>query len=204
MCNTDKNEFFKHFAQLDDISMLKLYREGNQAACTALIARYATLVHYRASVFSTGGAAEFDDCKQEAYMGLLSAIRSFDENNGAGFRTYASRCIDNRLKNLVVAATTKKASFYKKSVSFDEVTEEHMGDDGSHNPEAIFIQNENYARLMNLVEQHLSQFEKDVLFLYLSGCDYLSVATKLSSSQKSVDNALQRARKKLKAVLNNL
>lgn len=217
MCNlcsslSDFNDkSLKQLCDYDDVSLLKLYRDESQtlvvtqAACAALIARYASLVKSRANDYFVQGV-DHDDLKQEAYMGLLNAIRGFNENNGASFKTFASHCIDNRLKNLLAASSTKKASVYKKSVSLDEMENTHFESDNPslQNPESIFIQNENYANLTLLVEQHLSKFEKDVLFLYLSGHNYDAVASKLSTSPKSVDNALQRGRKKLKAVLNSL
>lgn len=203
MSNKGQTEFIEQFSKLDDVTLLELYKDGNQAACTALIARYTALISHKASGYFLNGV-ELDDVKQEAYMGLLSAIRSYNKEHSASFSTYATHCINNRLKNMVAAGNTKKASLYKQAISFEEVTQNSLRNNELQNPEAIFIQDENYSALMDLLQTHLSGFEKDVLFLYLSGCDYQAVAKKLSSSPKSVDNALQRARKKLKAVLNNL
>lgn len=197
------NPIFARYSQKDDISLLKLYRDGDQEACAALIAKYASVVNKRISIYSIKGI-DNDDLKQEAFMGLLSAIRSFDEAKKASFFTYANHCITNRLKNLLASALTNKSIAYNKSVSFDEMQDDKFSDNSLLNPESIFIQDEGYSALVELVEQHLSRSEKDVLFLYLSGCDYSTVAKKLSLSQKSVDNALQRARRKLKVVLNNL
>lgn len=194
---------FAKYASKEDVELLNLYHHGDQAACAALIAKYAALINRRISSYSIKGI-EKDDLKQEAFMGLLSAIRSFDEDKKTGFFTYANHCISNRLKNLLITASTKKATVYNKSVSLEEIENDKSNDNDQLNPESIFIQNEGYSALVNLIEQHLSLFEKEVLFLYLSGFDYLTVAQKLNSSQKSVGNALQRARKKLKTVLNNL
>lgn len=188
---------------MDDKSLLRLYHQGNQAACSALLVRYAALINRKAASYDAAGV-ERDDWQQEAYMGLLSAVRTFDNNNGASFYTYAAHCINNRLNNHLAAATTKKAAFFSSAVSFEDVTESHLEIRNTRSPEAIFIEREDYATCLEQVVLCLSQFEKDVLFLYLSGCDYQIVAQKLLSSTKSVDNALQRARRKLKKVLNNL
>lgn len=198
-----KNDFIEQFSMLDDVALLELYQKGDQAACTALIARYAALIGYKTSAFHISGV-DNDDIKQEAYMGLLGAIRSYNKNGGASFSTYAAHCVSNRLKNMLAANLTNKAAINKNVISLDEISSDSLKDSELQNPEVIFIQNENYSALIDLLEKHLSRFEKEVLFLYLSGCDYQTVAKKLSSSPKSVDNALQRARKKLKSVLNNL
>ncbi|MEG0693075.1 MAG: sigma-70 family RNA polymerase sigma factor [Oscillospiraceae bacterium] len=197
------NPIFAKYSQKSDVSLLKLYRDGDQVACAALLAKYAGVINKRISNYSIKGV-DNDDLKQEAFMGLFSAIRSFDDNKKASFFTYANHCITNRLKNLLASALTNKSTVYNKSISFDEMEDDIISDNCVQNPELIFIQNEGYSVLVDLIEQHLSKSEKDVLFLYLSGCDYSTVAAKLNLSQKSVDNALQRARRKLKVVLNNL
>ncbi|MFZ2539096.1 MAG: sigma-70 family RNA polymerase sigma factor [Oscillospiraceae bacterium] len=197
------NPIFAKYSQKNDASLLKLYRDGDQVACAALLAKYASVVNKRISNYSIKGV-DNDDLKQEAFMGLLSAIRSFDESKKASFFTYANHCITNRLKNLLAAALTNKSTIYNKSISFDEMEDDIVSDNYVQSPELIFIQNEGYSALVDLIEQHLSKSEKDVLFLYLSGCEYSTVAKKLDFSQKAVDNALQRARRKLKVVLNNL
>lgn len=188
---------------MDDKSLLKLYHSGDKAACSALLVRYAALINRKASGYEAAGV-ERDDWRQEAYMGLLAAVRTFDETKGASFYTYAGHCINNRLNNHLAAATTKKAAFFSSAISFDEMAEIQTIARDTRSPEAIFIEREDHAAFLKRIADGLSSFEKDVLFLYLSGCDYTAVAQKLSSSLKSVDNALQRARKKLKKVLNNL
>ena len=197
------NPIFVKYSQESDVSLLKLYRDGDQVACAALLAKYASVVNYCISNYTIKGI-DIDDLKQEAFMGLLSAIRTFDETKQASFFTYAKHCMVNRLKNLLSSALTKKSTVYNKSVSFDELEDGIGANHCIQNPELIFIQNEGYDALVDLIEKHLSKTEKDVLFSYLSGCDYSGIAVKLNLSQKSVDNALQRARKKLKSVLNNL
>jgi len=186
-----------------DNELLSLYQKGNQSAITALLARYANLINSVASSYYINGADK-DDNKQEAYMGLFKAIRSFKPNMNTSFYTYANHCIANQLKNNLAKSSTNKAKVYKNSVSLEEIENYKLPQQTISNPEVIFIQNEGYETLLNLTNTVLSDLEKNVMFLYLSGCDYISIAMKLNSTQKSVDNALQRARRKLKAVLNKL
>lgn len=186
-----------------DIELLNLYRLGDQDAVTILIARYASLINKRVSLYHISGI-DNDDIKQEAYMGLFNAIRNYSTNHNSSFYTFANHCIANKLKNLFASASTNKAQIYKNSVPLDEVESYKLSQQHSSNPESIFIQNEGFDAILKLTNSVLSAFEKDVLFLYLNNCDYSLIAAKLKSSRKSVDNALQRTRKKLKAVLNNL
>lgn len=187
----------------DDLTLITRYREGDESACTALLARYANLINRRIAHVGVVGE-DSDDLRQEAYMGLMGAIRSYNPQKGGSFSGYAARCIGNRLKNLFAGASTHKAKLYRQTVSIDDIENEPLRSQGDLNPESIFLNKEAYGELKRLMGELLSDFEKDVLFAYLSGCDYKDIAAKLRSSQKSVDNALQRARRKLKAVLNNL
>lgn len=194
--------FQNDYSALTDVELLELYNNGDKEACTALIIRYAALINGSVKGKSVHGI-EIDDIRQEAYMGLFNAVRSYKPDSGASFSTYATTCVKNRVVNLIVKSGTYKFKMNKSALSYDGGAEFSLSDN-TKNPEYIFIQGERYDDIIRSIERHLSAFEKDVLFLYLGGRDYKTIAEKLNSSQKSVDNALQRARKKLKAVLNNL
>lgn len=187
----------------DDLSLISLYREGDEEACTALLVRYASKINRRISQISLNGI-ENDDLRQEAYMGLYSAIRTYDPKKNDSFNAYASFCMSNSLKNLFRTVSTQKAKVNSQAVSLEEIGSDYLRSENSKNPEDIFIQNEASRNLKRLMSQILTPLEQEVLFSYFSGCGYREVAKKLNSSQKSVDNALQRARRKLKAVLNDL
>lgn len=191
------------YQKKDDIELVRLYRAGDQVACTALLLKYAAMINKRISKYFIYGE-DCDDLRQEAYMGLLSAIRTFDEGKSNSFYSYAVSCTTNRLKNALAMSMSKKGQLYKQSIPLEQVAENLITGSISENPEFLVIQNESYEDLMKIFKEHLSSFENDVLFLYLSGCDYSAVAKRLNTSIKSVGNALQRARKKLKSVLNDL
>lgn len=191
------------YSQQDDISLLRMYRNGDVDACSALIIRYLSVINNRISYYYIKGI-EIDDLRQEAFIGLFNAIRSYDKTKNTSFFTYANNCISNKLKNLLAFASTNKSTVYNKSISINEIEDDIISDNSVLSPEMIFIKNEEYSTLLDLIEQNLTKLESDVLFLYLSGCDYSTVAQRLNFPQKSVDNALQRARRKLKKVLNNL
>lgn len=186
-----------------DLELITLYREGNQEACTALLARYANYINRRVATVGVAGS-DRDDLRQEAYMGLCNAIRTYDPDKGVSFQSYAGACIGNSLKNLFAAASTQKAKLHSQMVSIEDIQEIDLRGKDNANPEHILLDREACDELETLMETVLSDFERAVLFAYLSGCGYTEIAARLDSSPKSVDNALQRARRKLKAVLNNL
>ncbi|MEG1995899.1 MAG: sigma-70 family RNA polymerase sigma factor [Oscillospiraceae bacterium] len=194
---------FSNYVDKTDNDLVQMYHSGDQDAATALLIRYVSLVNAKASGLSLRGV-DSDDFKQEAYIGLFNAIRTFDEHKGATFCTYAYKCMDNRLKNLLISSSTTKAKTYDKSISYDEMDDCKVQQNDKTNPEDLFIQNEEYLNLLYEITFTLSKFEKDVLFSYLSGNAYELIAKLLHSSTKSVDNALQRARRKLKAVFEKI
>lgn len=196
-------ELLEQFRCLSDLALIDLYRKGEECAVAVLLARYASLINKKVFNYNICGV-DTDDIKQEAYMGLFNAIRSFKSDKCTSFYTYANHCIANKLKNLFASASTNKANLNNNVVSFNEIDIDTLYNKNPNNPELIFIQNEGYQSLLKLIQSVLSDTERKVMLLYLSGFDYNYIASKLNSSQKSVDNALQRARRKLKAVLNNL
>ena len=198
MCEQGKKA---DYIEESDLSLIRQCRGGSQRAAAALIARYAGLVHMSVSRIAVVGS-DPEDLLQEAYMGLMSAIRSYDPQRGASFRTYAYTCVGNSLKNMRAASLAKKSRIHLDALSIDELGDVGYCEDGD--PEGLFISRETVTEVERLINQTLSPYEKEVFFLYLNGCGYESAATKLHSSPKSVDNALQRARRELKAVLNGL
>lgn len=140
---------------------------------------------------------DHDDLCQEAYVALLSAIGSYDEQKGTSFSTYAIACINNRLTDAVKTANRRKNRILNDSVS--------LTDDSNpveiisfESPEEVTLDQEQYHELMQRIENELSRKERQVLLLWVDGYDYVEIGEKLGLPVKSVDNALQRARRKLK------
>ena len=181
------------------VSLISRCRVGDGQALAVLIARYAALMNSRtARVFVPG--ADRDDLRQEACMAFLSAVRTYDCTRSVPFSTYAATCIKNRLSNMIAASSAKKAQGLNQTVSFDEMGELPCSD-SRLDPQEIVSKQETMNRVVRAIHEELSSYEREVLLAYLNGCSYDGVASKLHSSPKSVDNALQRARRKLKAVL---
>ncbi len=187
------------YADASDASLISRCRVGDEQALAVLIARYASLINGKtARVFVPG--LERDDLRQEACMAFLSAVRTYDVNRTVPFSTYAAACIRNRISNVIAASSAQKAQVLNHTVSFDEMDGLPCSD-SRLDPQEIVSKQETMNRVVRAIHEELSSYEREVLLAYLNGCSYDGVASKLHSSPKSVDNALQRARRKLKAVL---
>ena len=159
-----------------------------------LIARYIPLIKARAAYFKSS-SVERDDLISEGFLGLLGAIRSYDAEKGT-FAAFASTCISNKMKT----AVSKNGGNYPERVSMDEAKLEEIGDE-SPSAEELLIQKEQYDEIEKMTESLLSKREKDVFMLYLSAYSYAQIAEKLGISAKAVDNALSRAKAKLRSAM---
>ncbi|NLO46593.1 MAG: sigma-70 family RNA polymerase sigma factor [Clostridiales bacterium] len=180
---------------LSDEALAELARGGCGAAVGVIVVRMAPVVKSIASKHRTAGEA--DDLAQEGMIGLLNAVGSFDPKNGAAFRTYATVCIGNR----IISAVRKNIRGIEgKLVNISGADDaDLLSGGGADDPQNIIVGQAEADRLMSALTESLSHFEGDVLRLYLSGEKYSSIASQLSSTYKSVDNAMQRIRKKLRS-----
>ena len=187
---------------LHDNELQRLAANGDRAAEEALAGRYMQLVRVCARpLFLAGGDSE--DLSQEGMFGLLSAIREYDPAQGVSFRSFAEHCIRMRLFSAV-----KSASRLKHLPLNDSMPLEQLSDDPSsqlsaapeifrRSPEDLVLARESKEELKELCERRLSRLEKQVLDLYLEGLSYRDIARRLQREDKSVDNAVQRIRRKL-------
>ena len=177
---------------------------GDRVAEEALVIRYNRLVRICARpYFLAGGDSE--DLIQEGMVGLLAAIREYDPSKAAAFRTYAEVCIKNRLRSAVKAAARDKHTPLNNSVPFEPPLFDGKGEQYAYHapvrqledPEEIFLSRESFRERMDALMGQLSGFEANVLRLYLNGLSYSEIAAEVKKSPKSVDNAVQRIRRKL-------
>lgn len=167
--------------------------EGASEAEEELIRRYSNLVKKCCRpLFLAGGDSE--DLIQEGMLGLLSAVRSFEKTGGASFSTYAERCIKNRLFNAVKKDGKGGNRILNDSVPIED---ELFSQRGLRELEDLIIDREDTDDLLFKISSGLSRFEKQVTELYLEGLSYSEIAAKLSKPEKSIDNAVQRVRRKL-------
>lgn len=177
---------------------------GDVAAEEMLVQRYSKLVKACARpYFLVGGNTE--DLIQEGMLGLLSAIRGYDAARESGFPAYAELCIRRRLFSAIKSANRKKHTPLNDSVSLE--SQLFDGDENqlaysfcrafSRDPEDALIAKEQEAEQFKAFSQDLSALEAEILGLYLEGLSYSEIAIKVNKSPKSVDNAVQRMRRKL-------
>ena len=141
-----------------------------------------------------------DDLTQEGMLGFLDAVKGFNPEKGSSFRAYAEKCINNRILSAVRASNNIKNAALSKAVTLDDDTHEISGDE--FDPAKIFSSKFEFEHITGLIESNLSDFEKQVISLRFFGLSYLEISSRLECSEKAVDNALQRIRKKMRAKLN--
>ena len=169
-------------------------RYGDKAAMNELISSLAPTVESIASGYVGRCPMSRSDLIQEGMIGLLGSVYGYDPDEGVRFETFATVCISNRIKSAVRNQLRSKHMPLNGYVDIDDV---EISDDMS-DPQTMIIMQERFEDLSESIEKKLTDLEKDVLRLHIGGHNYSSIAEMLSISVKSVDNALQRARKKLK------
>ena len=186
----------------DDESLCRLAASGSREAEEILVCRYTRLVRTCARpFFLIGGDSE--DLTQEGMVGLIKAVREYDAEKSASFRTFAEVCIRNRLYSVLRAAARDKHSPLNQSVPLDPPFFDSnsytsgTNDLAQGNPETFLIDREHTAALLAGVRKQLSEFEAKILGYYLDGLSCREIAGLVGKPPKSVDNAVQRIRRKV-------
>ena len=185
-----------------DESLCRLAASGDPLAETELVGRYTRLVRVCARpLFLAGGDSE--DLTQEGMVGLIKAVREYDAEKEASFRTFAEICIRSRLYSVLRAAARDKHMALNQSVPLDtpffDANSYTSGtsDLTQRDPEAYLIDREHTAALLSGVRKQLSEFEAKILGYYLDGLSCREIAETVGKPPKSVDNAVQRIRRKV-------
>lgn len=175
-------------------------QNGEGEAFAELASRYIPFIHRIANPYRSS-LLEAEDLSQEGLLGLLQAAKTYRQEGAASFSTYAGICISNRIVSAYRKAFGKKNEPLRDFVSFD--AEEELGWFSDHlstseNPEALLINRENLDRLFKKIQESLTEKEHQVLSRYAAGFSYQEISEQMGISVKSVGNAMQRARKKLR------
>jgi RNA polymerase sporulation-specific sigma factor len=193
--------------EVSDIALVNEYRRGNKAALDRLMTRYHQFVRLKASsYFLAGGDAE--DLIQEGMVGLYKAVRDFRENREASFRSFAELCITRQIITAIKTATRQKHQPLNGYISLNqspsdtgEESEVSLADllpgPSVHDPVNQVISSEEIQSLKVCLTEMLSELEGRVLRLYLQGLSYERIANALGHDCKTVDNALQRIKRKV-------
>lgn len=192
---------YSHYEEHSDETLCTLAASGDRIAEEALVTRYNRLVRICARPFFLAGG-DSEDLIQEGMFGLLKAIREFTPDRDTAFRTFAEVCIRNRLLSAVAAASRDKHAPLNDSVSFETPFFDSHSDlpvktQARANPEDLLIDREDELERLGTLKDQLSGFEANILDNYLQGYSYQEIARRVGRSPKSVDNAVQRIRRKI-------
>src|SRR4051794_8533200 len=192
--------------ELDDHYLVALAKEGRADAYDAIVRRYRGFVRLKASsYFLLGGEA--DDLIQEGLLGLYKAVRDYRTDRESSFRNFAELCITRQIITAVKTATRNKHTPLNQYVSFsqtpaaagdsDTTLDEVLPGPSTADPISQVIASEELASLVGCLSSVLSELESRVLSLYLDGHSYEVIAERLECDTKTVDNALQRVKRKV-------
>ena len=188
----------KDFSQYTDEELIAKLRQGEPEVMDYLIDKYKSMVRQKARVLYLVGG-EQDDLIQEGMIGLFKAVRDYHTEKDASFRTFAQLCVDRQMYHAIQSSNRQKHQPLNSYVSMSsEEWENEVRTMLQQSPENIVIAQENAAHLESKIRNQLSKFENQVLDMYLDGDNYLTIADKMGKTPKSIDNALQRIRMKVK------
>jgi RNA polymerase sporulation-specific sigma factor len=189
-----------------DEDLVDRYHEGDQRAVDALLTRYRDFARLKARSYFLVGA-DRDDIIQEGMIGLYKAIRDYSRERQTSFRGFAEMCVTRQIITAIKTATRQKHGPLNSYVSFSKPVGEEDEPDrvlldvlrGPHAPDPadMVISNEEMLSVKLAFSEILSDFESEVLHLYVDGKSYQEIAEALNQHVKSVDNALQRIKRKV-------
>jgi RNA polymerase sporulation-specific sigma factor len=204
-----QNSYMANLTQEPDEEVVKLSKSGDEFATEYLINKYKNFVRVKAKSYFLVGA-DREDIIQEGMIGLYKAIRDFRADKLSSFRAFAELCITRQIITAIKTATRQKHIPLNSYISlnkpiYDEDSDRTMLDilSGTKitDPEEVFISHELSDDLREKIQENLSELESQVLLSYLEGKSYQEMAKELNRHVKSIDNALQRVKRKIEKTL---
>lgn len=196
-----------NFSQITDEELIEMIKSDNKPALEHLINRYKDLVNIKVSKYYIIGA-EREDIVQEGLIGLYKAIKSYQSDKQNSFKSFASICIERQLITAIKTSNRQKHQPLNSYISLNKDAYENE-EDSNHvdligildaniieDPLDMLTKKEYYQIVENTIDKSLSNFEKKVLNCYIQGESYNEIAQRLQAPVKSIDNAIQRIRKK--------
>ncbi|CAK7036579.1 MAG: RNA polymerase sigma-H factor [Peptostreptococcus russellii] len=191
----------------EDYKYVKEAQKGNIAAINHIISKYDIMVKAKSKMYFMIGS-DREDMIQEGMIGLYKAIRDYNDEKTCTFSSFASICVTRQMITAVKTSTRQKhiplnsyVSLNKPVYDGDSESDRNLFDIITNNadsdPEKLIISKENYKNIENKINEVLTPLEEEVLTLYMSGEKYSEIANALGKNEKSIDNAMQRAKKKL-------
>ena len=198
--------------ELEDLQLVLKARNGRQDALDELLRRYAGFVRLKASSYFLAGG-DGDDLVQEGMIGLYKAVRDFRADKLSSFRAFAELCITRQIITAIKTATRQKHIPLNQYISlnkpiYDEDSErtllDVMASAKMSDPEELVINQEVSEDIKERIQENLSDLESQVLLSYLEGKSYQEMARDLNRHVKSIDNALQRVKRKIEKNLSEV
>lgn len=199
----------KNITVLEDEEIIELIHQGNSYALNHLILKYKNFVRAKARTYFLVGADK-EDIVQEGMIGLYKAIRDYDGDKLSSFKAFAELCITRQIITAIKTATRQKHIPLNSYVSLDRPIYDEESDRtlldviaGSKaiDPQELLVNRENMGDMELKLSDLLSELEKQVLQLYLDGRTYQEISIELKRHVKSIDNALQRVKRKLEHLM---
>ena len=194
-----------------DAELVKCAREGNETALEILLDKYKELVNMKVGKYFIIGA-EREDIIQEGMIGLYKAVKNFEADKQNSFKSFANLCIERQLITAIKTSNRQKHIPLNSSLSLNTTVYENDDDvslieffnsNTVEDPLDTITKKEYYKLIENKIDEHLSSFEKQVLSRFAAGDSYIKIAERLDAPVKSIDNAIQRIRKKAsKSIIN--
>jgi RNA polymerase sporulation-specific sigma factor len=200
------------YYEMSDEEIVSAAKKGDNNALECLIEKYRNFVKAKARTYFLIGA-DREDIVQEGMIGLFKAIRDFREEKLSSFRAFAELCITRQIITAIKTATRQKHIPLNSYISlnrpiFDEESDrtllDVLSEERVYDPEELFINREEYNGIEVKMDDVLSTLEKEVLSSYLQGKSYQEIAEDLDRHIKSIDNALQRVKRKLEKHLEEI
>lgn len=191
----------KQYDKIKDEELIFRFKQGETEILDYLMEKYKNMVRKKArAMFLIGG--DNDDLIQEGMIGLFKAVRDFQPGREATFATFARMCIDRQIYSAIQNSNRQKHLPLNSYVSLNQEDESSpIWELSVENPEEIIIDQETTRDLQQKISDYLSPMENKVLDLYLKGEGYVEIGRILGKSPKSIDNALQRIRAKIREVI---
>lgn len=201
----------KSYPDWNDYELVSLAQEHNEDAINMLHEKYQPLIHKKSRKFFKylqNKGIELSDLIQECTIGFEEAIQKFNPDDDVSFYTFANVCMDRQLMSELTRQNRAKYKFLNEAIPLETIDEENDNNlidfiqDNTNNPELGLLSNEEFKELYSQISKVLTALEECVFKLKLQGFGYKEIADILDKDEKSIDNAIQRIKTKIKTVMN--
>ncbi|WP_028394023.1 RNA polymerase sporulation sigma factor SigH [Bacillus cihuensis] len=207
--NIEVNQIVENYANLEDKVLVKMVHSGDNEALAFLINKYQYFVQMKTRPYFLIGADK-EDLDQEGMIGLYKAIRDFKDDMMTSFKAFADLCITRQIITAIKMANRQKHGPLNAYISRDKPLYDNesnytlmdmISEQEIMNPEVLIINKENSDDIDQKISKLLSELERRALDLYIKGHSYVEISEELNTHEKSIDNALQREKRKLEQIL---